>query len=82
MANDEYREPQQDAREVGLRARHETRLRRAIRREVADEIADMTLSARHADCAEEGRQPCPVCWALGEIASKSREIGSKGGSDD
>ena len=29
MANDEYREPQQADREVGLRARHETRLARA-----------------------------------------------------
>lgn len=35
-------------REAGLRARHETRERRAIRREVAEEIAQ-TLEARYAD---------------------------------
>jgi hypothetical protein len=40
MANDEFREQQQASREVGLKARHETRVERAIRRQVAEEIAD------------------------------------------
>ena len=39
MANDEYRTPQQAARDAGLAARHETRVERAIRRQVAEEIA-------------------------------------------
>lgn len=39
MANDEFREQQQAARKPGLKARHETRVERAIRRQVAEEIA-------------------------------------------
>lgn len=39
MSNSEYREAQQQAREHGLRARQETREARAIRRQVAEEIA-------------------------------------------
>lgn len=39
MANDEFREEQSEARTAGLRVRNETRHERAIRRQVAEEIA-------------------------------------------
>jgi len=74
---DAFRAEQQERREHGLKARHETREARAARREVANEIADMALSARHALCEQVDQQPCSVCWALGEIASSAREIGSR-----
>lgn len=35
----DYREVHEQAREHGLKARHETRVERAIRRQVAEEIA-------------------------------------------
>lgn len=41
MANDEYRTPQQAAREVGLAARHETRVERAIRRQAVQRAAEV-----------------------------------------
>ena len=51
MANDEFREQQQASREVGLKARHETRVERAIRRDVANEIAAAILGTapRYSD---------------------------------
>ena len=36
----DYREVHEQAREHGLKARHETRVERAIRRQVAEEIAE------------------------------------------
>ena len=48
MANDEYRTPQQAARDAGLAARHETRVERAIRRQVAEEIAQAIDDMRKA----------------------------------
>jgi hypothetical protein len=90
MANDEYREPQEADREAGLRARHETRLRRAIRREVAEEIAQ-ALDARFEDnlrLANGDSDILPTDGRTGmatgyrRAARIAREIGSKGGSDD
>ena len=48
MANDEFRTPQQAARDAGLAARHETRVERAIRRQVAEEIAQAIDDMRKA----------------------------------
>ena len=39
MANDDYRDQHERDRAAGLAARHETRVERAIRRRVAEEIA-------------------------------------------
>jgi hypothetical protein len=44
MPNDEFRETHGAARDAGLRARHETREARAIRRQVADKIAAAILA--------------------------------------
>ena len=74
MANDEYREPQQAARAKGLEARHETRQERAIRRQVAEEIA----------LAIEGMPWAASIWHSDHYemcAAKAREIGSKGGQE-
>jgi HJR/Mrr/RecB family endonuclease len=46
VSNEQYREPQQAARQAGLKARHETREARAIRRQVAEEIAQAFEEAR------------------------------------
>ncbi len=48
MSNNEYRAPQQAAREAGLARRHETREARAIRRQVAEEIAQAIDDMRKA----------------------------------
>jgi len=67
----EYREEHEAARAAGLRARHETRLRRAIRREVAEEIAQ-AIEATTDDR-----------YLIGPMraARIAREIGSKEASD-
>ena len=68
------REQFQEARTAGLKARHETRQERAIRREVAEEIAQ-------AIEVEEGFKPdctCSECDIAGRHARIAREIGSKG----
>lgn len=72
MANDEYRTPQQAAREAGLAARHETRVERAIRRQVLDEVAaafepilyasDDGTEFVHSHPPVEGEPECPACW--------------------
>ena len=66
MANDEFREQQQASREVGLKARHETRVERAIRRQVADEIA--------AACERDAIYDTASRYHFARIA---REIGAK-----
>lgn len=98
MANDEYREPQQADREVGLRARHETRLRRAreVRGiygdtatvEAADEwvylkVGDADSFARIALTPKNARLLTQVLLlTVIEMEDAAREVGSKGGSDD
>ena len=68
------REEMQANRAAGLAKRHETRQERAIRREVAEEIAQ-------AIEVEEGFKPdctCSECDIAGRHARIAREIGSKG----
>lgn len=84
MANSEYREPHQQAREVGLAKRHETRQERAIRRQVAEEIA----LAIEAFMDESAKAPMAVQLAIGSghnyllrAVEITREIGSRGGTD-
>jgi hypothetical protein len=65
-------------REAGLRARHETRERRAIRREVAEEIAAALLDHPGPDPSPAS----PAWWdgyveAQRDMARIAREIGSK-----
>jgi len=69
MADD--REVFKVRREAGLRARHETREARAIRRQVAEEIAQ-AIEAHAA--ANEGRE---FRLGLGVARRIAREIGSK-----
>ena len=59
------------SRAYGLRKRHETRLRRAIRREVAEEIALALLEM--ADQIGDGEQR----ELFYDLAKLAREIGSK-----
>lgn len=83
----DYREVHEQAREHGLKARHETRVERAIRRQVAEEIA-VALEARAAEW--ETPWPIPEGWdshhitvrgasqtATTNAARIAREIGSK-----
>ena len=60
------------SRAYGLRKRHETRLKRAIRREVAEEIAQAIEGARI-----ERHWNIVALAAAGECASIAREIGAK-----
>ena len=66
MANDEYRDQHEAAREAGLAARHETRVERAIRRQVAEEIA--------IRCEHDTVYDTAARWYFARIA---REIGAK-----
>ena len=72
MANDEYRDQHEAAREAGLAARHETRVERAIRRQVAEEIAQ---------ALEKDARQCPpktvASGAFERAARIAREIGAK-----
>lgn len=67
MANDDYREQHERDRAAGLAARHETRVERAIRRQVADElIADEIVVAALAEFEQHGRiwsGPNSSVWA-------------------
>jgi hypothetical protein len=72
MANDDYREPQQAAREHGLKARQAVRQERAIRRRVAEEIALAIEELRDKGA----RTPMPRGF-LTDAARIAREIGSK-----
>ena len=72
MANDEYRDQHEAAREAGLAARHETRVERAIRRQVAEEIADkLETLGLNEDLPQEW--PHVLSWA----ARLVREIGAQ-----
>lgn len=67
----EYREEHEAARAAGLRARHETRLRRAIRRELANEIADecarrAKISQRAPESMSGVREGMHVTWLAAE----------------
>ena len=68
----EYREAHDEAREHGLKARHETRVERAIRRQVAEEIAQ---------ALEKDARQCPpktvASGAFERAARIAREIGAK-----
>lgn len=75
MANEDFREPQQAARRAGLKARHETREARAIRRQVAEEIAlaiENLLEDPHAP-----GEDCENCDLLRLASAAARRIGSK-----
>lgn len=72
MANEQFREQHERDREAGLKARHETKLARAIRKQVAEEIADrFETMALNEDLPEEW--PHVLSWAAG----LAREIGTK-----
>jgi hypothetical protein len=69
-----------EARTAGLRARHETREARAIRREVANEIADALAArakiAQRAPGERSGvREGMVVTWLAAE--KLAREIGAQ-----
>ena len=70
------REQFEAARAAGLKARHETRVERAIRRQVAEEIA-VALEAEAV--AEDATADPEASWghALRWAARTSREIGAK-----
>lgn len=79
VANDEYREDQTAARSAGLVKRHETREARAIRRQVAEEIAEAIenmLEDQHA--LGEG---CKHCDLLRLASTAARRIGSREASE-
>lgn len=91
MANDEFRDQQQAARTPGLKARHETRVERAmdravkdaraaVRAEVAEEIA-AAIERWFPDPHEPGEH-CADCWLIQELAHVAREIGAKETSRD
>ena len=63
-----------EARQHGLKARHETRVERAIRRQVAEEIA-AKLDGLAAD--PHGTNGEPACWAFSMAAGIAREIGTR-----
>jgi len=67
------REPFEQARAAGLRARHETREARAIRKQVAEEIAQAieVEESWKPDCS------CPECHIAARHARIAREIGTK-----
>ena len=68
------REQFQEARTAGLAKRHETRQERAIRREVAEEIA-AKLDGLAAD--PHGTNGEQACWVFSMAAGIAREIGAK-----
>jgi hypothetical protein len=69
-----------EAREHGLKARHETREARAVRREIGEEIAK-AIENHFPDVHDEDTQ-CARCFLVHQFAKVAREIGSKGGSDE
>ena len=70
MANDEYRADHEAAREVGLKARQATRQERAIRREVAEEIAAGVMNPDKP--YNQG-----FIHGCGSVARAAREIGTR-----
>ena len=74
MANDEFRTPQQAARDAGLAARHETRVERAIRRQVAEEIAQ---ALEKCVTGNDGALFQGADSAFTGAARLAREVGSK-----
>lgn len=80
MANEQFREQHERDRQFGLKARQETRQERAIRRQVADEIAE--ACAKHARLSQRApakpagvREGMYVTWLAAEALA--REIGSR-----
>jgi hypothetical protein len=71
VANDEFREVHEERREHGLKARHETREARAVRKQVAEEIASAIEVRQHAA----GRAVAYEALAL--AAKIAREIGAR-----
>jgi len=87
MANDEYREPQQQDREVGLRARHETRraaFDERVRQVLSEALWDGTpwVSMRPSDAYDMASAAYGALLDAGYVVIPAAEIGSKGGSDD
>src|SRR6266496_2980957 len=70
---DAFREAQQERRNHGLKARHETREARAVRREVANEIADAIARTLSVEFDDDGEAMMPRDVAVG----LAREIGSR-----
>ena len=74
----EYREAHEEARKHGLAARQETRVERAIRRQVGEEIALWILDYHGPDPS-----PASPAWWAGyteaqqDCARMAREIGAK-----
>jgi hypothetical protein len=71
MANDEFREQQEASRRHGLQARQETRVERAIRREVCSEIVMAFLEFEATDIR--GRADINIERAIAMV----REIGTR-----
>lgn len=75
MSNDEFRASQAERRAAGLKARHETREARAIRRQVAEEIARAIEDARKDYPAYAWNSP--EFWqAMDRCVAIAREIGT------
>ena len=66
-----------EARAAGKAKHHEQRLERAIRREVAEEIALALEARRVAPPDKDGRHHCVVCEVLTDVIAVAREIGSR-----
>jgi hypothetical protein len=64
-----------EAREHGLKARHETREARAVRREIGEEIAQ-AIENHFPDVHDEDVK-CARCFLVHQFAKLSREIGSR-----
>ena len=62
---------------AGLKARHETRQERAIRRQVAEEIAQAIEALPEGVVNPESRYNAGFIHACGSLARLAREIGSK-----
>lgn len=77
MANDEFREDHEERRNHGLKARHETREARAVRKAVAEEIASEFEKLAKGVLNPESRYNEGFIHACGSLARLAREIGSR-----
>lgn len=73
----EYREAHDEAREHGLEQRHRFRLEMAVRREVAEEIAQ-AIETFFPDPHTRDEE-CSDCILVEEFAKMAREIGARNG---
>ena len=77
MANDEYREQQQADRSAGLKARQATRQERAIRKQVAEEIAREAEEIAAGVMNPDKPYNQGFIHGCGSVARAAREIGTR-----